>query len=88
MSIEITSRAVEEIKKVMLEQDMKDTEYVLRVGIAGGGCSGFSYSLTFDKVENINEEVDDIYTFEGLRAVVDRKSDLYLSGTSVEWHSP
>jgi iron-sulfur cluster assembly protein len=87
MSIEITSRAVEEIKKVMLEQDMKDTEYVLRVGIAGGGCSGFSYSLTFDKVENINEEVDDIYTFEGLRAVVDRKSDLYLSGTSVDFFS-
>ena len=46
MAITLTENAALEVKKVMEEQKMDDV--LLRVGVAGGGCSGFSYSLGFD----------------------------------------
>jgi len=47
MSIMLTEKAASEVKKIITEQKLAP-ETVLRVGVAGGGCSGFSYSLGFD----------------------------------------
>lgn len=81
--VTLTEKAAGEVKKIMTEQKMPDG-MVLRVGVAGGGCSGFSYSLQFD--QKIDEMADEIYDYHGVKVVVDRKSDLYLNGTTVDFY--
>ena len=81
--VSVTEKAASEVKKIINEQSLSDGT-MLRVGVAGGGCSGFSYSLTFDT--NADEMADDIYEYHGIKVVVDRKSDLYLDGTSVDFY--
>jgi iron-sulfur cluster assembly protein len=84
MGIELTTRAILEVKKVREEQELGDSSY-LRVGIEGGGCAGFSYKLTFeeDQIDALNDRV---YEFDGIKAVVDRKSELYLDGTTIDFY--
>ena len=84
MAIKLTERAITEVKKIKEDQKLGEGSY-LRVGIEGGGCSGFSYKLTFDDGE-IDELNDNIYEFDGIKTVVDRKSELYLDGTTVDFH--
>jgi iron-sulfur cluster assembly protein len=57
---------------------------VLRVGVAGGGCSGFSYALGFD--QSFDEKADAKYDCHGVTMVVDKKSALYLDGTTVDFY--
>ena len=86
MPIEVTKRAIQEAQKVMQEQEMDEAKHALRVGVAGGGCSGFQYSLGFEEVDKFNEEVDTVTEFHGMKVFVDKKSDLYLDGTTVDFH--
>jgi iron-sulfur cluster assembly protein len=86
MSVIVTEKAAKEVKKVMEEQGMSLDEFALRVGVSGGGCSGFSYALTFDKKENFNEATDNKLTFEGIDVLLDMKSELYLSGTVIDFY--
>ena len=86
MSVEITDKALKEIKKVMEEQQLAADQHVLRVGVTAGGCSGYSYSLGFDEVANVNADQDSVKEVEGLKVVVDKKSDLFLDGTTVDYH--
>jgi len=83
MSVVLTERAAEEVKRVMDSQNYKD--HMLRVGVAGGGCSGFSYSLNF--VKDFDEKVDSKLEFHGVPVVVDKKSALYLDGTTVDFYT-
>ena len=83
MGVAITEKAASEVKRIMSEQNHPD-EMMLRVGVAGGGCSGFQYSLTFDS--KLDDGTDDVYDFFGVKVVVDKKSDLYLDGTSVDFY--
>lgn len=83
MSVALTEKAAKEVRKIMDEQSYAP-ETMLRIGVSGGGCSGFSYSLNFDTKSD--EKVDDIFEFHGIKVVVDRKSDLYLSGTTVDFY--
>jgi iron-sulfur cluster assembly protein len=57
---------------------------VLRVGVAGGGCSGFQYSLGFD--ETTDAAKDDVSDQHGLTVAVDKKSALFLDGTTVDFY--
>lgn len=86
MSVVVTEKAVKEVKKVMEEQGLSTEGDVLRVGVAGGGCSGFSYSLTFEKQSEVDLLNDLTYCFDGLVTVVNRKADVYLDGTTVDFH--
>lgn len=82
----------------LLEKDGKNiSEYNVRVGVKGGGCSGLSYTLDFDNV--ITEGMDEIFEDKGIRIVCDNKSLLYIFGTELvysdglngkgfEWHNP
>ncbi|MBL8802575.1 MAG: iron-sulfur cluster assembly accessory protein [Planctomycetes bacterium] len=79
--IEITERAVSEVKRIVSEQKLPDAT-ALRVGVKGGGCSGFSYTLGFDDQVS---ETDQIYEIEGVRVVCDPKSFLYLNGTQIDF---
>jgi iron-sulfur cluster assembly accessory protein len=83
MAIMITEKAAGEIRRVLTEQKMPDGT-CLRVGVAGGGCSGFQYSLGFD---NQTDEVKDhVSEQHGVRVAVDKKSALYLDGTMIDFY--
>ena len=64
-----------------MEEEGRDGLFI-RVGVQGGGCSGLMYQLTFD-----NELHDDDKSFEdnGIKVVVDKKSYLYLVGTTLDF---
>jgi iron-sulfur cluster assembly protein len=83
MSVILSEKAASEVKRIMQEQKI-DPAVKLRVGVAGGGCSGFSYSLGFDP--NYDEKVDSKYDWHGVTVVVDKKSALYLDGTTVDFY--
>lgn len=83
MSIVLTEKAAKEVQRIIEDQKLEDGT-VLRVGVAGGGCSGFSYSLGFDK--SFDETVDAKYEYHGVPVVVDKKSALYLDGTTVDFY--
>ncbi len=82
MAVKLTERAAEEVKRFRTEHNFDDTMF-LRIGVAGGGCSGFNYTLNFD--DSFDEKADSKYEFHGVPLVVDKKSALYLDGTTVDW---
>ena len=84
MPLQLTENAAKEIRKVIAEQKMPEN-VTLRVGVAGGGCSGFEYKLGFD--EHVDEETDTICDMHGVRVAVDKKSLLHLDGTEIDFHS-
>lgn len=83
MAVALTERAAQEVKKIIDEQKL-DPSTVLRVGVAGGGCSGFQYSLGFD--QGFDEKADSKFDCHGVTLVVDKKSALYLDGTTVDFY--
>jgi iron-sulfur cluster assembly protein len=82
MSVVLTEKAAAEVKRIMESQKFED--HFLRVGVTGGGCSGFSYSLGFAK--DFDEKADSRTEFFGVPVVVDKKSALYLDGTTVDFY--
>src|ERR1700758_2194655 len=82
MSVTLTERAANEVKKIMQDQKM-GPELMLRGG-AGGGCRGFQCALGFD--DKFDEKVDAKREYHGVTIVVDKKSDLYLDGTTVDFY--
>lgn len=83
MGIMLTERAAEEVKKAKEANKLEDAMF-LRIGVRGGGCAGFDYSLHFDG--NFDESKDDRFEFHGVQVVVDKKSALYLEGMTVDWY--
>lgn len=81
--VTLSEKAASEVKRIISEQNLPADTF-LRVGVAGGGCSGFSYSLAFD--QKSDEAVDDVYDYHGVKLAIDRKSDLYLNGTTVDFY--
>ena len=79
--ITITERAVQEVRRIIAEQKLPEAT-ALRVGVKGGGCSGFSYTLGFD--DRVSD-VDQVSEVEGVRVVCDPKSFLYLNGTQIDF---
>lgn len=83
MPVILTENAASQVKKFQ-EEHQFPTDAFLRIGLVAGGCSGFSYSLAFD--DKYDEEKDSKYEQHGISIVVDKKSALYLDGTTVDWH--
>jgi iron-sulfur cluster assembly accessory protein len=83
MSVMLTEKAASEVKKIIAEQNYPSST-VLRVGVAGGGCSGFQYSLGFD--QEWDPKADSRSEQHGVAVVVDKKSDLFLDGTTLDFH--
>lgn len=82
MGVVLTERAAEEVKRIVTDQNLEEGT-VLRIGVTGGGCSGFSYALGFD--DKIDEAADSSFECHGVQVVVDKKSALYLDGTTVDF---
>ena len=85
-SITVSPRAVEVIKKQIAKRGQPNT--ALRLGIRGGGCSGFSYVIEFhDGPPRAKDNVYDYVAEDGtpVRVVVDKKSLVFLNGTMLDW---
>src|SRR6059058_2622508 len=76
----LTPKAITKVKEIMGQQNPAPAG--LRVGVVGGGCSGFSYSMSF---ENNAGLMDKTYDFEGLKVYVDATSLTYLTGCTVDY---
>lgn len=85
MAIEVSERAVAEIKKAASQRATPPKG--LRVGIRGGGCTGFSY--LFEWSDSDPRPEDKVLSFEdgNVRVFVDPKSALYLEGSTLEYAS-
>ncbi len=81
MPIEMTERAAEEVKALFKQHNLPEST-VLRVGVKGGGCSGFSYTLDLAEKPADNDKQFDI---NGLHLVCDPKSYLYLNGVKLDY---
>jgi iron-sulfur cluster assembly protein len=80
--VSFTKSAVQELKKMMSELGF-DTGKKLRIGVKGGGCSGLSYLLGFDDVQENDME----FTVEGISCVMNKSHELYLYSMQIDWES-
>ncbi len=78
--VSLTDRAAEEIRNIMSSKNIPDG-YSLRVGAKGGGCSGMSYILGFDKKRDHDVE----FEIDGIPVFMDKRHGLYLMGTIVDY---
>lgn len=83
IDLKITEGAIKEFKKAMVESGEDNS--LVRVSVQGGGCSGFMYGLGFIKQDEVISNQDIVEDFDGLKVVVDKKSLLYLDGTTIDW---
>ena len=79
--ITFTEKAVNKIMSIMNEQKVTDDTRV-RVGVKGGGCSGFTYTVDFDSRKS---RFDLEFESFGLSVLVDKKSHLYIKDTEIDW---
>ena len=81
MALALSEAAVAQVKQLKTAQNLPETVF-LRMGVKGGGCSGMSYSLEFDTELGPHDKEFDI---DGIKVVCDRKSYLYLNGTTLDY---
>ena len=82
MSVTLSEKAAQEVKRIIEEQGTPEG-VVLRVGVQGGGCSGFAYSLNFDTGTSERDRVTEIH---GVKLAVEKKFDPYLDGTVIDFY--
>ena len=80
--IKISETAKSKIAQLMTEEGYNVENDFVRVGVKSGGCSGLSYELTFDNTTQANDKV---FEDNQVKIVVDKKSFLYLIGTTLEY---
>jgi len=78
--ISLTPNAIAKVKGIIAQQNPAPAG--LRVGVVGGGCSGFSYSLQFDTSAGM---MDKVFDMDGLQVFVDATSIMYLNGCRVDY---
>ena len=80
--IKVAEKAKDEVTKLMKHNGFDPSAHFIRVGVKSGGCSGLSYELKFDR----NSCGDDkIFEDNGIKIAVDKKSFLYLIGTTLDY---
>ncbi|AXT18446.1 iron-sulfur cluster assembly accessory protein [Flavobacteriaceae bacterium AU392] len=80
--IKVSETAKNKVVQLMTEEGYNAQLDYIRVGVKSGGCSGLSYDLKFDK-EQLEE--DKVFEDNGVKIIVDKKSFLYLIGTTLEY---
>ncbi len=78
----LTESAAREIKSIIQQQELDAEKVRLRVGVKGGGCSGFSYVLDLTETQ---KDTDELFDQHGIKIIADPKSMLYLNGTTVDF---
>jgi iron-sulfur cluster assembly accessory protein len=80
LPVTLTAPAIAKVREIMATQDPVPAG--LRIGVVGGGCSGFQYSMSF---ENQSGMMDKVFNFDGLKVFVDATSVMYLNGCVVDY---
>src|SRR5229473_6801086 len=80
LPVVLTPMAIGKVKEIMSQQSPVPAG--LRIGVVGGGCSGFSYSMSF---ENGAGMMDKVFDMDGLKVYVDATSVMYLNGCIVDY---
>ncbi len=80
--VSLTEGAVEQLNLIRNQENIP-ADYFLRLGVKGGGCSGFSYVLGFDKAN----ETDDTFEISGIRVAMNKAHAIYLLGMEVDFHN-
>ncbi len=80
--LKLTDKAVQQVKRILERENLEG--YGLRVAVTGGGCSGFSYGLDFEKDERPG---DSVMEMDGFKVYVDASSAKYLNGTVIDYVS-
>ncbi|MFP3595783.1 HesB/IscA family protein [Chryseobacterium sp. SIMBA_029] len=80
--IKVSDYAKEKAIQLMTEDGFDPTEDYIRVGVKSGGCSGLEYVLKFD---NQKTDTDQIFEDNNIKIIIDKKSILYLAGTTLEY---
>ncbi len=78
--VTLTANAVKEVKKLISEKELSE-EFGLRVGVDGGGCSGMSYTIGFDKKQDKDQE----FEIDGVKVFMNKSHGFYLLGTEVDF---
>jgi len=79
--VTLTPSALQEVRRLM-QQEQKPS-VALRVGVKGGGCSGFTYQMGLDEASP--KPYDEVFEQDGLKILVDAKSHLYLDGMTIDF---
>ena len=79
--ISFTEKAANKVLSIMNEQNVSN-DVKVRVGVKGGGCSGFTYTVDFDSKKS---KFDLEFESFGLNVLVDKKSHLYIKDTKIDW---
>jgi len=79
--ITFTDRGAEKVKEFLASQGADVATSGLRVGVRGGGCSGFQYALAFDT----QRDDDEVFEDHGLRLLVDNQSLPYVDGSTIDY---
>lgn len=79
--VTFTQNAINEINRLMNEKEFDNSKY-LRVGVKGGGCSGFSYVLGFDDKQENDEE----FEHGGIKFLMSKPHGIYLMGMEIDWY--
>ena len=79
--ITITDKGAEKVHEFLAQQESKAETAGLRVGVRGGGCSGFQYALAFDD----QRDGDTVFESHGIRLLVDTQSLAYVTGLEVDY---
>jgi len=80
--MELTKNASIEITKIMTRDGLSPETHAIRMGVKGGGCSGMTYTLDFDDRQR---KFDLVYESNGMTILVDKKSNLYIGNTTIDW---
>lgn len=82
LPVRLTKTAIEEITRLFNNRE-EGTDKMLRIGVKGGGCSGFSYVLEMD----VKKERDEVFEIEGIPCIIDPSHSMYLFGMEIDWKS-
>ncbi len=81
-AVTLTELAAKEVRTIIASQELDAEKVRLRIGVKGGGCSGFSYLLDLTETQ---KETDEVFEQHGIKIIIDPKSLLYLSGVTVDF---
>jgi iron-sulfur cluster assembly protein len=85
MPITITNKAMSQFATALGEAE--DKPFAVRIGVKGGGCSGFMFNLEFIQESDIDQEDDVTYTTSNIKFVIDILSEQYLKGMTLDYIS-
>lgn len=78
--VSLTPGAIDQIKKLMTAENFDKSQF-LRVGVKGGGCSGMTYILGFDHLQDNDQQ----FEVDGIKCIMNKSHEIYLYGMMVDW---